>query len=102
MAFSYTVDSRTSGVLAYSEQINHNLVLKSGTATGGNAATGTIVTGLNYVVAYAVMMTEGVASEQPSVARNVTGAGAAENGSIGVLAQADQVNNIYEWFAIGY
>ena len=100
MVFAYTVTAPT-GKLAGCEMVAGNLILKRGTWTAGNAANGTIVTGLSYVEAFSVHNHEAV-SEAPTAEANQTGAGAAQNGSIGLTAFADQVNNVGTWHAWGY
>jgi len=95
MAFAYTVtaDKQT--------HITGHMCFARGTWTAGNVANGTIVTGLSEVILANVWNNEAV-SEAPIWEINETGAGAAQNGSIGITGFADQVNNTGHWWAIGY
>lgn len=111
MAFSYTVDAPPSaGNRRHNcQSVGPNLVLYSGTATMGGDATGTIdltdTTKANLnkaatsILMFSIHNTENSA-EDCQAKKNVTGAGAAAAGKIGILKVADVTNNTFEWEAL--
>ena len=99
MAFSYTTDT-PAGVRTGAEGIWGNLTLKTGTWTAGGDTTGTIVTGLSTVIAHGSNVDTGTVTSEHESKKNVTGAGAGQAGSVGILLCA--TNNVGSWFAIGY
>jgi len=103
MVFSYTnTGPKTDGsIVDYVENFDGNWRLETGTFIGGADANGDIVTGLTKIIFFGVTVNE-IQNEAPKCSPNVTGAGAAEDGTIGILGMADATNNTGIWYAFGY
>ncbi len=107
MAASWTVDA-TADKRRGNTEIAPNLYMVTGTVTPGGDATVTMdftasKTNLEVlaskIVHFQMHNTEAV-SEGAQYVKNKTGAGAAAEGKVGILASADATNNTFEYMCI--